>query len=259
MATSLSASSSTAERPSSTLAEISPISPSLKFVVSNLKTLVLNQLSSDNYPIWRHQIIKLLRANDFDQFLAPPTHSADSSEPSTALIHKNRRITDQNLQAALCSTISPTVLPYILHLDTTYEIWQVLESQFQATSRSKVIQLKNELHHVSMKNLSMIQYLNEIKKLVDQIASAVSTIDSEDIILYILNGLSPAYQSFKTYVRNSPTQIRLENLYAMLVSEEIHITTNAVRSSADIVQQAALYANRGRGRRNRGRAPQSQH
>ncbi|PKU72770.1 Retrovirus-related Pol polyprotein from transposon TNT 1-94 [Dendrobium catenatum] len=108
-----------------------------------------------------------------------------------------------------------------------------------------------------MKNLSMIQYLTEIKKLVDQIASAGSTIDSEDIILYILNGLTPAYQSFKTYIRNSPSPIRLENLYVMIISEEIHANSDAARISTDTLQQAALYASRGRGRRTRGRSTQS--
>ncbi|KAI0527400.1 hypothetical protein KFK09_003000 [Dendrobium nobile] len=258
MTTSQSASSSAAtdQLPGSPV-DISPISPSLKFVVSNLKTLVPNQLSIDNYPIWRHQILKLLRANDFEQFLAPPPTSGESSDQTNALFIKNWRITDQNLQAAICSTISPTVLPYIIHLDTTHQIWQVLESQFQATSRSKVIQLKNELHHVSMKNSSMIQYLTEIKKLVDQIASAGSMIDSEDIILYSLNGLPPAYQSFKTYIRNSPSPIRLENLYAMLISEEIHISADAARQSSESIQQIALYAGRGRGRRSRGRSTQN--
>lgn len=256
MTTSHSASSSAAtEQISASPADVSPISPALKFVVSNLKTLVPNQLSTDNYPIWRHQILKLLRANDFEQFLAPPPASGDTSDQVTAL--KNWRIIDQNLQAAICSTISPPVLPYIIHLDTTYDIWQLLESQFQATSRSKVIQLKNELHHVSMKNSTMIQYLTEIKKLVDQIASAGSTIDSEDIILYILNGLPPAYQSFKTYIRNYPASIRLENLYAMLISEEIHVNADAARLTNETVQQTALYAGRGRGRRARGRSTQA--
>ncbi|KAI0520283.1 hypothetical protein KFK09_007754 [Dendrobium nobile] len=255
MTTSHSASSSAAtDQPPIPQAKNSPISHSLNFVVSNLKTLVPNQLSTDNYPIWRHQILKLLRANDFEQFLALPNHSGDSSDPSTASLIKNWRITDQNLQAAICSTISPTVLPYIIHLDTTHDIWKVLESQFQATSRSKVIQLKNELHHVSMKNLSMIQYLTEIKKLVDQITSAGSTIDSEDIILYILNGLTPAYQSFKTYIQNSPSPIQLENLYAMLINEEIHVNADVARLSTDTLQQAALYASRGCGRRIRGRS-----
>ncbi|KAI0496002.1 hypothetical protein KFK09_022309 [Dendrobium nobile] len=250
MTISHSASSSATEQQPRNPTENSPISHSLKFVVSNLKTLVPHQLSPDNYPIWHHQILKLLRANDFEQFLAPPTHSGNVSDPDIDSVIKNWKITDQNLQAAVSSTISPTVLPYIIHLDTTHEIWQSLESQFQATSLSKVIQLRNELHHVSMKNLSMMQYLTEIKKLVDQIASAGSSIDSEDIILHILNGLTPAYQSFKTYVRNSPLPVRLENLYAMLISEEIHVNADAARLQFDTLQQAALYSNRGRGRRN---------
>ncbi|XP_020700290.1 uncharacterized protein LOC110112414 [Dendrobium catenatum] len=108
-----------------------------------------------------------------------------------------------------------------------------------------------------MKNLSMIQYLTEIKKQVDQIASAGSTIDSEDIILYIMNGLPPTYQSFKTYIRNSPHPIRLENLYAMLISEEIHINADAARIPTDTIQQTAFYTQRGRGRRSRGRSQPS--
>ncbi|XP_020676103.1 uncharacterized protein LOC110095070 [Dendrobium catenatum] len=254
MTNSHSASSSATEQQSRNPTENSPISHSLKFVVSNLKTLVLHQLSPDNYPIWRHQVLKLLRANDFEQFLAPPTHSGNASDSDIDPVIKNWKITDQNLQAAVCSTISSAVLPYIIHLDTTHEIWQALESQFQATSRSKVIQLCNEFHHVSMKNLSMTQYLTEIKKLVDQIASAGSSIDSEDIILHILNGLTPAYQLFKTYVRNYPLPLRLENLYAMLISEEIHVNVDAARLHTDTIQQSALYSNRGRGRRNRGRS-----
>ncbi|XP_020681199.1 uncharacterized protein LOC110098649 [Dendrobium catenatum] len=220
MATSQLASSAT-EQQHSAPAETSHISQSLKFVVSNLKTLVPNQLSAENYPIWRHQILKLLRANDFDQFLAPPTSSETSSDPTDVFTHKNWRFIDQNLQAAICSTISRPLLPYILHLDTTYEIWQ---------------------------------YLTEINKLVDQIASADSTVDTEDIVLYIMNGLPPAYQSFKTYIRNSPQQIRLENLYAMLISEEIYINVDAARNPTDNSQQVALYAQRGRGRRSRDRS-----
>ncbi|KAI0492614.1 hypothetical protein KFK09_026890 [Dendrobium nobile] len=131
MTISHSASSSATEQQHTNPTENSPISHSLKFVVSNLKTLVPHQLSPDNYPIWRHQIPKLLRANDFEQFLAPPTHSGDVSDPDTASSIKNWRITDQNIQAAVCSTISPTVLPYIIHLDTTHEIWQVLEANFR--------------------------------------------------------------------------------------------------------------------------------
>ncbi|KAI0492615.1 hypothetical protein KFK09_026891 [Dendrobium nobile] len=43
----------------------------------------------------------------------------------------------------------------------------------------------------------------------------------------------------------------------MLISEEIHVNADAARLNTDTLQQAALYSNRGRGRRNRGRSPQA--
>ncbi|XP_020688969.1 uncharacterized protein LOC110104283 [Dendrobium catenatum] len=216
----------------------STISPSLKFVISNLKTLVPHQLSTDNYPIWRSQILKLLRANGFATFL------------ESAPLSEHEQITDRNLAAAICSTISSSVLPYIIHLDLTLEIWKVLETRFQSSCRSKVIQLKNELHNFSMKTISMTQYLTEIKKIVDQIASTGCIVGAEDIILYIVNGLPPLYQPFKTSIRTMLTSISLDNLYALLISEEIHLQNEAAHLPTPADPNMALYTRRGRGRRN---------
>ncbi|XP_020699913.1 uncharacterized protein LOC110112148 [Dendrobium catenatum] len=211
------------------------ISPSLKFIISHLKTLVPNQLSTDKYPIWRSQIVKLLRANGFVHLLESPRQSAsdaqiqqtgDSTQSTLSFDQIN---TDRNLAATICSTVSPTILPYILHLYSLHEIWRVLETRFQSSNRSKVIQLKNELHHITMGSSMMAQYLTEIKKLVDQIASAGSTVDNEDIILHILNGLPSTYQSFKTSIRTMLHPISLDTLYALLISEEIHVQNDTSR------------------------------
>ncbi|PKU69741.1 Retrovirus-related Pol polyprotein from transposon TNT 1-94 [Dendrobium catenatum] len=132
------------------------IPSSLKFVMSNLKNIVPTQLSPENYSLWRSQIVKLLRANGFEQFLdpafSPPDKQIRTSDESfvpnpkyTQWIHM-----DQNLAAAMCSTISQSILPYIIHLESTATIWTALETRFQSTNRSKVIQLKNELHNISM-------------------------------------------------------------------------------------------------------------
>ncbi|XP_028549772.1 uncharacterized protein LOC114579441 [Dendrobium catenatum] len=178
-----SASSSNTEAPSGVIHSAQLISPSLKFVISNLKFLVSNSLTPDNYPLWSNQIVKILRANGFATFLEHKPGSDSTTETSSTTSKDLNQdpspwsVIDQNLAAALCSTISPTVLPY----------------------------LKNELHIVSMKNLSMSQYLTEIKKIVDQIASAGSTVDSEDVIIYILNGLPPSYQPFTASIRTMQT------------------------------------------------------
>ncbi|PKU83464.1 Retrovirus-related Pol polyprotein from transposon TNT 1-94 [Dendrobium catenatum] len=236
-----------------------PVIPTaLKFVVTNLKTIVSVQLAADNYLIWKAQIVKILRANRFERFLdstqiPPPSvssHSDGTSNPS-----QNQWIlTDQILAAALCSTISPSILPYVVNLDSTAAIWTTLENRFQATNRSKVIQLKNSLHNISLKNQTITEYLSEIKNIVDQISASGAAVDTEDIILYILNGLPPSYQSFKTAIRTMLTPLSLDQLYPLLLSEEINIASDSARVNSAPDNTTALFTYRGRGRRSRGKS-----
>ncbi|KAI0500133.1 hypothetical protein KFK09_018342 [Dendrobium nobile] len=113
------------------------IPPPLKFLMSNLKLIVYIQLTNDNYAIWRLQIFKLFSANGFEgyhmgQQICPPKPPPNSSNTDYRLWHS----IDQNIVSALFSTISPYVLPYILHLKTAHEIWITLEAHLQSTNRS---------------------------------------------------------------------------------------------------------------------------
>ncbi|PKU59058.1 Retrovirus-related Pol polyprotein from transposon TNT 1-94 [Dendrobium catenatum] len=260
MASSSSAASSQSTNLSERATNVAGIPANLKFVVSNLRTLVPTQLSTDNYAIWRSQIVKLLRANGFEQFLASSDHDLDRQEPTSEPGNISNgdttvwSLTDQNLSAAICSTISSIVLPYVLCLESTAAVWKALETIFQSSNRSKVIQLKNELHNIQMNEQSMLQYLTAIKNLVDQIAAAGAKIENEDVIMYILNGLTPAYQAFKTTIRTMQTSLSLDNFYSLLISEEIHVKNDANKTYSHPNHQIALYANIGRPKRNRGRS-----
>ncbi|PKU74327.1 hypothetical protein MA16_Dca003530 [Dendrobium catenatum] len=97
----------------------------------------------------------------------------------------------------------------------------------------------------------MTQYLTDIKSLVDQIASAGSTLDTEGIILYILNGLPAPYKAFKTAIRTMLTPISLHQLYPFLLSEEINIAAETARTTQMADLNLVLYTYRGRGKRNR--------
>ncbi|XP_020684913.1 uncharacterized protein LOC110101379 [Dendrobium catenatum] len=195
----------------------STIPANLKFVVSNIKNFVTTPLAADNYAIWRSQILKIIRANGFYSFLVPPPSLPTSSDQiqegssSSTISTGNRHLTDQTLSAALCSTISHSILPYVISLESTAEI---------CTSQ-------------------------KIKSLVDQIVAADSTVDIEDIILYILNGLPPTYQSFKTSIRTMLNPISLDQLYPLLLSEEIHLAADAARQHTTTDPNMALFGSRG--------------
>ncbi|XP_028548626.1 uncharacterized protein LOC110093684 [Dendrobium catenatum] len=236
------------------------IPASLKFVISNIKIIVPVQLSSDNYPVWRSQVMKLLTANGFASYLSsstspPATHKTlqDGSKELNPR-HQEWVLVDQNLAAALCSTVSPAILSYVIHLNSTSTIWQTLEKRLQSSNRSRVIQLKNELHNIQMKSQSMTQYMQQIKNIVDNISSAGSEIDQEDVLLYTMNGLPPSYNALKTTIRAMQSPMDLDTLYSLLITEEINLQSESARHNLLGDSSTALYSNRGRGRRGRARS-----
>ncbi|PKU66893.1 Retrovirus-related Pol polyprotein from transposon TNT 1-94 [Dendrobium catenatum] len=122
-----------------------------------------------------------------------------------------------------------------------------------------------------MKDLTVNQYLTQVKALVDNISAAGSNVDHEDIILHILNGLPPSYNAFKTAIRTRPSSIPLDELYSLLISEEINIQKDLAKDTTASMEAVALNAfkntslrsaapdqnraNRGRFSSNRGSSP----
>ncbi|KAI0486577.1 hypothetical protein KFK09_029348 [Dendrobium nobile] len=102
-----------------------------------------------------------------------------------------------------------------------------------------------------MKDMTMTQYLSLVKSKVDAINAAGSSIDTEDIILYTLNGLPATYNAFKTSVRTNLQPLSLDDLYSLLCSEEINLTADALKETQlvdSVDSSTALFSNRGRGR-----------
>ncbi|KAL0908526.1 hypothetical protein M5K25_023022 [Dendrobium thyrsiflorum] len=145
--------------------------------------MVNTPLTTENHLLWRSQILKVFAANGFEGFLtgsipSPPRFLFSvSGLPSPNPAFAQWTLIDQNLTAALYSIISPSLLPYILNLTTCAEVWQTLDKRLQSSNRSRLLQLKSELHHIAMKDQTMTQYLSTIKAKVDAITAAGSQID----------------------------------------------------------------------------------
>ncbi|PKU60881.1 Retrovirus-related Pol polyprotein from transposon TNT 1-94 [Dendrobium catenatum] len=184
--------------------------------MSNIKNVVHYSLTPDNHSTWRAQVIKVFQANGFHGFLdgsaSAPTKYIIGSDQSSSVNPDFTlwQLIDQNLKAALYSVISPPLLPYVLNLDHTHSVWVTIDKRLQSTNRSRILQLKNELHHLTMKDMTMTQYLSLVKSKVDAINAAGSSIDTEDIILYTLNGLPGNYNAFKTSIRINLQPLSLE-------------------------------------------------
>lgn len=139
-----SSTSQTSESYLSTPTEITIPSP-LKFLISNIKNMVPTQLTSENHHIWSSQVTKIFSANGFMGFLdgshlCPPKFVLTDSNPlSLSPTYTTWLLIDQNLSATLYSTISLSILPYIVNLNTSKEIWETIAKRLQSKNWSKVI------------------------------------------------------------------------------------------------------------------------
>ncbi|PKU82956.1 hypothetical protein MA16_Dca026925 [Dendrobium catenatum] len=76
----------------------------------------------------------------------------------------------------------------------------------------------------------MQQYLSKIKLKVDTLIAAGCTLDTEDVIIYTLNGLPTSYQSFKTTIRTNLPPLSPDDFYPLLCSEETNLENEAARA-----------------------------
>lgn len=130
---------------------------------------------------------------------------------------------DQNVLCWKNATLTESVLAHVVGLSSAQVVWNALEKCFGSLSRSHFIQLKTQLQSVKKGSQSITEYIQRIKHLSDSLASASSPIDEDDIIIYVLNGLPPEYESFKTSVRIRSEPMSLEELQVLLLSEEMNI------------------------------------
>nr|POF07385.1 hypothetical protein CFP56_37452 [Quercus suber] len=119
---------------------------------------------------------------------------------------------------------------------------------FASKSRARIMQLKLELQTTKKGNLSMTDYLQKIKSLADSLAAAAQPIPEPDLILHILGGLSPEYESFVTSVTTRSDDLSLEDLNAMLLNQEMRINNAQISFSPEPQANIANSSSRFNGR-----------
>lgn len=225
-------------------------SSNLSLLISNLNAFVSVKLDASNFIIWKNQWQNILKATGLYLFVdgtgvAPSTKIRDSTNQEvTNPEFLQWMVDDAHLMSCISGTLSSAVYPVVINCGSSRETWSNIEKRFTSLSRSHVHQLKNRLTATVKGSNTMDVYLQQIKNLNDQLSLAGSQIDSEDLVLITLNGLSDDYCAFKTSIRTRSTPIAMEELCALLLSEAIHEETPPKsHSSTDL--NVAFVASRG--------------
>lgn len=124
-------------------------------------------------------------------------------------------------------------------------------------------------HVLILASQSAREFLTSMKAKADELALMDTPLSDDDLTLYIINGLGPAYRDLAAAVRVRDTSISFKDLHDKVISQEIYLknqesaqsslfaTANAVQSSHPNNSPHPYYNNNNhggsRGSNNRGR------
>nr|CAD1827562.1 unnamed protein product [Ananas comosus var. bracteatus] len=237
------------------------------FVIANISNLVSIKLDRGNYLLWRQQFLPVLFAHDLMGYI-------DGSKecPSKFIKNADGTITDtvnssflewmkqdRHLLSWIQATLTEGVLAQVVGLQTSRDVWVALERRYASLSRAHILQLTTQLQTIKKGGMTITDYMNKIKAISDNLAAVGKSIHDDDLIHHIVHGLPPEYDPIRVSIRTNPSISTVEEVHAILASEELLLeerrqlqSSITHESTAFIAQnnsfQNNLGSNYGRGR-----------
>ncbi|MBA0701091.1 hypothetical protein Goari_000118, partial [Gossypium aridum] len=177
-------------------------------------------LDDNTYLLWRQQFI----SDDNGGLRANPEFERYEQQ-------------DSALASWLLSSISPTVLPHLIGMDTSAKIWDAIVALYGTQTTSKLMFYRISLHSQRKGDLSMKEFLMKVKSCYDALANYGEVISEREHVTTILNGLSAEYKSVISIVTASQVPYIVQGVTSMLLDAETRqqVVLSDVSSSANMV------------------------
>ncbi|XP_008232570.1 PREDICTED: uncharacterized protein LOC103331702 [Prunus mume] len=207
--------------------------------IEGLLGILTIRLSEDNFVKWHYQFQSVLQGYDlyghFDgSSSCPPKYVVTESEGVTGELteaYKQWIQIDKALLSLLIATLSNDAIEYVVGCKTARDAWLNLTDRYASVSRSRVTQLKTELHTISKGADSIERFLLRLQHLRDQLTVAGVKLTDDDIIIPALNGLPGEFDIIKTVIFARETPITMKEFRAQLLSAERTIESRVMALS----------------------------
>lgn len=130
---------------------------------------------------------------------------------------------DQLLLAWLFSAISTSVLPQIASHKTSHDLWTALGAIFNTRSKSRILQLKNQLQNFRKEGLGADDYVARLTTMAEELREAGTSIDDGELTLIALNVLDASYDPFVTAQTVRMDDVSFASFLGLLRSHEIRL------------------------------------
>jgi hypothetical protein len=163
--------------------------------------------------------------------------------------HENWVAMDQQVLGFLLSSVTREVLQQVSTYKSAAAAWNTIERSFGSLTRACAVNIRMVLATTQKGSMSVTEYVNRLRALGDEMASAGKSLDGDEMVSYILAGLDIEYNSVVSVAVARVEPISVNELYGQLLSFE----SRQVLLQGSATPPSAHAAMRGRGGFNRGR------
>jgi hypothetical protein len=109
-------------------------------------------------------------------------------------------------------------------------VWFALANRYAAPSKTRIQDLRRQLQILRQGDKPCPEYVHAAKSLADQLAMVGKPVSDEDLISYLIGGLSPRYNAFITSftLMTKDESMSLEDFQTFLLSHEQLLNNQAV-------------------------------
>ena len=101
-----------------------------------------------------------------------------------------------------------------------------LEKHFATQSRARIFQYKSELSTLKNGEKSIAEFVNHAKSLAVSLIVAGCSVDNDDLVLSILNGLSSEFDPIVATITSRVSPVCYDELVGLLLSHEQRLLRN---------------------------------
>ncbi|KAF5442060.1 hypothetical protein F2P56_037245 [Juglans regia] len=220
-----------------------PSSTEIPLIALNITSQINEKLTPFTFPQWRAQFEALLIGYNLIDYVTgdkPCPNLHDSSTSAHQRTHWIRQ--DKLILSAIMASTTTTITPFISIAKTSQEAWHKLHTMYASKSRTRAMQLKEELTLIKKGSQTIQEYLHTVKSLADEISLINHPISEDDLTLYILNGLGADFREIAAPIRARERPLTFEELHDLLVGHDAYLRHLEV-SSQQLVA-SANYSNR---------------
>jgi hypothetical protein len=185
---------------------------------------------ASNFRAWKTRIDLILAKNKVldivkGKIVKPEFEEGKEKEPQNVAAMEKFKDSDINAMSIIVESIKDHLIPYILHLDSSKNMYDALTNLFSVRNIGQVMSLKNELRDMNMNDEDNItSYFVRISQLRDQLQDIEEIISEKELVNIVLNGLPKTWDAFSASMNTRKEYPTFEELWTCCAKEESRIS-----------------------------------